>query len=260
VALSSPTTLDLVTTVALVSLAMLTLIHTGYYPLAIVFESILAGDYPHPAHRGGRRVDRRHAGRARALFEPPVDHRHQPSWSCPIPLFEHRVMGHRHVMTADLTQQRQRSHQWLGAAAFAAAVIVTAVIGSAAVTGTTEQYASLQQPTWAPPPWVFGPVWTVLYAMIAASGWLVWRRVGLGPAITVYGVQLVLNAIWTPLFFGGDMFGLAFADIVLLWILIGATIMIFWRISKLAAGLLLPYWAWVTFAALLNFAIWQLNS
>jgi tryptophan-rich sensory protein len=84
--------------------------------------------------------------------------------------------------------------------------------------------------------------------------------VGFGKEIAVYAAQLVLNAIWTPLFFGGDLFGLAFADIVVLWLLIGVTVVLFWRVSKAAAWMLVPYWAWVTFASALNFAIWQLNS
>ncbi len=149
--------------------------------------------------------------------------------------------------------------RWWGLAAFVVAVTITAAIGVVAVTGTAEQYQSLRQPGWAPPSSVFGPVWTVLYAMIAVSGWLVWRETGLGKEMAVYGAQLVLNAIWTPLFFGGDLFGLAFADIVVLWVLIGVTIALFWRVSKLAAWLLVPYLAWVTFATALNFSIWQLN-
>jgi tryptophan-rich sensory protein len=102
-------------------------------------------------------------------------------------------------------------------------------------------------------------VWTTLYAMIAIAGWLAWRRAGFGPALTTYAVQLGLNAIWTPLFFGAGQYGLALVDIVVLWILIGATVALFWRISRAAALLLVPYWAWVTFATALNAAIWWLN-
>jgi tryptophan-rich sensory protein len=103
-------------------------------------------------------------------------------------------------------------------------------------------------------------VWTVLYAMIAVAGWLVWQRVGFGVPLYVYGAQLVLNAIWTPLFFGAGRYGLAFGDICLLWILIAATVVLFRRVHRPAAWLLVPYWAWVTYAAALNFAIWQLNT
>jgi tryptophan-rich sensory protein len=163
-------------------------------------------------------------------------------------------------MTADLLHRPHGSAKWWGLAAFAAAVVITAVIGSVAVTGTAEQYQTLQQPSWAPPSWLFGPVWTVLYAMIAISGWLVWRKAGVGKEIAVYAAQLVLNALWTPLFFGGDLYGVAFADIVALWILIGVTAVLFWRVSRAAAWMLVPYWMWVTFASALNLSIWQLNS
>ena len=88
--------------------------------------------------------------------------------------------------------------------------------------GTTDEYANLRQPGWAPPSWLFGPVWTLLYALIAVAGWLVWRRVGFGPALWAWTAQLVLNAIWTPLFFGAGAYGLAFAEIVLMWLAIGA--------------------------------------
>ncbi|MGX4652535.1 TspO/MBR family protein [Micromonospora sp. SCSIO 07396] len=149
---------------------------------------------------------------------------------------------------------------WWALLGFGAAVAVAAAIGGLGVSGTRDEYASLQQPDWAPPGWLFGPVWTVLYALIAVAGWLVWRRVGFGPALWAWTVQLVLNAVWTPLFFGAGRYGLAFAEIVLMWLAIAVTVAAFWRISRPAAALLLPYWAWVTFAAALNFAIWQLNG
>jgi tryptophan-rich sensory protein len=102
-------------------------------------------------------------------------------------------------------------------------------------------------------------VWTVLYVLIAVSGWLVWRRTGWSRALTVYAVQLALNAAWTPIFFGFGRYGLALVEIVLLWVLIGATVLLFRPVSRVAAGLLLPYWAWVTFATALNAAIWLAN-
>ena len=103
-------------------------------------------------------------------------------------------------------------------------------------------------------------MWTVLYAMIAIAGWLVWRRVGWGRELWWYTGQLVLNAIWTPLFFGAGMYGLAFGEIVLLWLAIGVTIWAFRPVSSTAAVMLVPYWAWVTFAAALNLEIWRLNG
>jgi translocator protein len=153
-----------------------------------------------------------------------------------------------------------RAHRWLALAAFVAAAALAAAIGGLGVSGTTEEYRSLRQPAWAPPSWLFGPVWTVLYATIALAGWLVWRRVGFTAALWVWTAQLVLNAIWTPLFFGAGQYGLAFADIVLLWAGVVATIVLFWRIRRAAALLLLPYLAWVTYAGALNLAIWLLNS
>lgn len=157
-----------------------------------------------------------------------------------------------------LTVRRQAG----AGAVFAVAVVSAAVAGALASTRTAQDYARLSQPTWAPPSWVFGPVWTVLYASIAVAGWLVWRRVGVNRgrwALTAYGVQLLLNAAWTPIFFGARLFGVAFAEIVVLWLAIGVTVVLFARIHRAAAALMVPYWAWTTFAAALNFAVWQLN-
>jgi translocator protein len=148
---------------------------------------------------------------------------------------------------------------WLALAGFGAAVAAAALIGGLGVAGTVAEYRSLEQPSWAPPSWLFGPVWTVLYVLIAISGWLVWRRAGWTSALTVYAVQLVLNAAWTPIFFGAGRYGLALIDIVLMWFLIGATVWLFRPVSRLAAGLLLPYWAWVTFATALNAWIFANN-
>ncbi|MEH0983182.1 TspO/MBR family protein [Micromonospora sp. CPCC 205556] len=163
----------------------------------------------------------------------------------------------------EITGSPSRTHgarTWWALLGFGAAVTVAAAIGGLGVQGTADEYASLRQPDWAPPSWLFGPVWTVLYALIAIAGWLVWRRVGFGPALYAWIAQLVLNAIWTPLFFGAGRYGLAFAEIVLMWLAIGVTVLLFQRISRPAAALMLPYWAWVAFAAALNFTIWRLNS
>ncbi|WP_250035696.1 TspO/MBR family protein [Paractinoplanes maris] len=149
--------------------------------------------------------------------------------------------------------------RWLALAGFGLAVFVAAGIGGLGVSGTSNEYNSLEQPSFAPPSWLFGPVWTVLYVMIALSGWLVWQRVGFTRPLWLWSAQLVLNAIWTPLFFGAGQYGLAFAEIVLMWLMIGATVVTFWRIHRPAAVLLLPYWAWVTFASALNLAIWLMN-
>jgi len=124
-------------------------------------------------------------------------------------------------------------------------------------------YASLRKPSWNPPGWIFGPVWTALYAMMATAAWLVWQRGGFSAqrrTLTLFLVQLVLNAAWTPLFFGLHWTGVAFAEIVLLWLAIGANIISFHRVSRVAAWLLAPYLLWVTFATMLNLTLWRLNS
>jgi len=125
-----------------------------------------------------------------------------------------------------------------------------------------EWYASLKKPSWNPPGWVFGPVWSTLYAMMAVAAWLVWRRGGWAARrrpLTLFLVQLPCNAAWTPLFFGWHRPGLAFVDIVLLWLAIVATVVAFRPVSRAAAWLLAPYLAWVSFAAVLNFTLWRLN-
>src|SRR5690606_5115294 len=150
-----------------------------------------------------------------------------------------------------------------GLAVFAAAVVAAALIGTLSSTATAQDYMRLEQPEWAPPSWVFGPVWTVLYAMIAVAGWNVWRLRGWRGArlaLSLYAAQLVLNAAWTPLFFAAGLRGAALADIVLLLAVLTAVVTVFFRISRLSGALLVPYWAWVAFAAALNFAVWRLNA
>lgn len=123
-------------------------------------------------------------------------------------------------------------------------------------------YADLQKPSWNPPSWVFGPVWTTLYVMMAVSAWLVIRQPASSQrtqALIAFAVQLIFNFFWSLIFFGLENPMLAFADIVLLWGSLVLTVVLFWRNSIPASLLLVPYLAWVTFASALNFAIWQLN-
>ena len=163
------------------------------------------------------------------------------------------------LMTGARTARRPMADLF-ALACFGLAVAVVAIVGGLASASASAQYRGLVQPSWAPPSWLFGPVWTVLYVMIAVSGWLVWRRAGwVRSAHGVYAVQLVLNMLWSPLFFGAGLLGLAFVDILLLAASVVATIVLFARVSRLAAVLLVPYLAWVGFASVLNFAIWQLN-
>jgi len=129
--------------------------------------------------------------------------------------------------------------------------------------GPGDWYASLEKPWWNPPGWIFGPVWTALYTMMAVAAWLVWRQGGWGKQskpLLFFLAQLALNALWTPLFFGLHRPRVAFAEIVLLWLAIVATLTAFRPVSRLAAWLLAPYLAWVSFAAALNFTLWCLNA
>jgi tryptophan-rich sensory protein len=121
-------------------------------------------------------------------------------------------------------------------------------------------YASLERPGLTPPGWLFGPVWTVLYACIGVAGGLVWRRAGFSLPIALWGLQLGLNAAWSWLFFGLHRPGVAFADIAALWLAIVATLVAFRRVHRTAAYLFVPYLLWVTFAKYLNWGFWRLNS
>jgi benzodiazapine receptor len=124
-------------------------------------------------------------------------------------------------------------------------------------------YATLAKPAWNPPNWLFGPVWTTLYILIGVSAWRVWRRGGFArdrAALALFTIQWVLNFAWSGFFFGLHAPGLAFAEIVLLLALVGATAARFARHDGLAAALLAPYLGWVGFAAALNFALWRLNA
>jgi len=142
-------------------------------------------------------------------------------------------------------------------------VFAAAAIGSAATsTGVDDWYLRLAKPDWTPPSWVFGPAWTVLYLMMAVAAWLVWQSDSwraTRTALVLFLAQLVLNVLWSVLFFGMQRPDLAFADIVLLWLSILATILAFWKHSLVAAWLLVPYFAWTSFAAALNWAIWRMN-
>jgi translocator protein len=152
-------------------------------------------------------------------------------------------------------------HAWL--ALFVMIVLCFAVAGLGGLLtlpNIPNWYAGLAKPSWMPPGWIFGPVWSVLYLSMAVAAWLVWRRGDATVPMVLFGIQLVLNAAWSWLFFGLHGPGAAFVDIVLLWLGIVATTVAFWRWSTLAGILLLPYLAWVSFAAMLNFAIWRMNG
>ena len=125
-----------------------------------------------------------------------------------------------------------------------------------------EWYTALSKPSWNPPNWLFGPVWSVLYILMAISAWLVWREEGLLGAIvplSIFLLQLVLNAAWSWLFFGLHELGIAFVEIVTLWVAIVVNITLFWRLKPISGILLIPYLLWVTFASVLNYTLWRLN-
>lgn len=153
-----------------------------------------------------------------------------------------------------------------GRSAFALAgwlVLTFAAASMGALFLPGEWHASLKKPTWNPPPWIFGPVWTALYTMMAVAAWLVWRRGGWAAQrrpLLLFLLQLALNATWTPLFFGLHRPDLAFAEIVLLWSSIAVTLAMFCSFSRTAAWLLVPYLAWVSFAAVLNLMLWRFSS
>jgi translocator protein len=157
------------------------------------------------------------------------------------------------------TMTSPRPTAWLSLLPFLAAVAAVAVLGGLASASAPETYRALDLPPYAPPSWLFGPVWTVLYVMIGISGWLLWRAGGWGAALTAWAAQLVLNLAWTPLFFASERYGWALVEIVVLWLAIVATIVLAWRVSRPAAWLLVPYLGWVTFATALNAGIVVLN-
>lgn len=137
-----------------------------------------------------------------------------------------------------------------------------AAIGAVASANAPEFYNKLTLPSFAPPASVFGPVWTVLYLMMAIAAWLVWRERGFAGAkieLGIFLVQLAINAVWSWLFFARNSGLWSFVDIVFLWGLLATTIFLFWRVKPLAGALLVPYFAWVSFAAVLNYAIWTAN-
>jgi benzodiazapine receptor len=163
-------------------------------------------------------------------------------------------------MNATMHTSPSGMRRWLALAGWLLLCFAAASLGAVFMPG--DWYAALKKPAWNPPGWVFGPVWSALYTMMAVAAWLVWQRGGFAAQRRPLGfflAQLALNALWTPLFFGLHQPGVAFAEIVLLWLAIAWTIVAFWPVHRVAAGLLVPYLAWVSFAAVLNGTLWRLN-
>lgn len=140
-------------------------------------------------------------------------------------------------------------------------VAVAACLGAIASLKAGQFYNQLNRPRWAPPAWIFGPAWTILYLLMAIAVWLIWRINGLQTVfpLALFLIQLVFNAVWSWLFFYLRQGALALLDVILLWGAILLTLIVFWSISPLAAILLIPYLAWVSFATALNFSVWRRN-
>jgi tryptophan-rich sensory protein len=161
-----------------------------------------------------------------------------------------------HIMIMPKSRQIAGLVAWLGVS------FVAAAVGGVATVRAGAFYTQLVRPEWAPPPNIFGPVWTTLYVLMGIAAWLVWRVGGFRAArkaLTLFVVQLSANALWSWLFFAWQLGALAFAEIILLWGLVAATLVAFWRIRPLAGVLLVPYLLWVSFATALSYSIWQLN-
>ena len=154
-------------------------------------------------------------------------------------------------------------HPWIGLIVLLVVCFAAAGIGGAVTTpkiGTW--YSTLVKPSWNPPAWLFGPVWSALYFCMAVAAWLIWRQDGISGAkvpLALFAVQLTLNVLWSCIFFGLEEPGLAFGEVLLLWSAIAATMIVFWQRSMIAGILFVPYLAWVSFASFLNFTIWRLN-
>ena len=154
------------------------------------------------------------------------------------------------------------SRQFIGLPGWILLTGLAAATGAMASIDASFFYAQLSRPGWAPPGSVFGPVWTMLYILMAVAAWLVWREAGSAArrrALVLYVTQLVLNALWSVLFFRERLGLWALADLLALWVLIVATAVAFWRVRRPAAALLVPYLLWVSFAGVLNYSVWRMN-
>jgi tryptophan-rich sensory protein len=152
--------------------------------------------------------------------------------------------------------------QILGLFAWLAISFAAAALGGLASADAEVFYRELARPGWAPPAWIFAPVWSLLYLLMGIGAWLVWREHGFRKAsatLSLFLVQLGANALWTWLFFVWHLGALAFGEILIVWLLILCTVFAFWRVRPLAGALLFPYLGWVTFASALTYSVWKRN-
>ena len=167
------------------------------------------------------------------------------------------------ALPRSLLLPRSARRQFAGLVVSVAVCLATMAVGALlTAAGVRDWYPTLTKPAWTPPDWLFGPVWTALYLMMAVAAWLVWRRDAgekTRTALSLFAAQLVLNAAWSGLFFALRSPAAAFADIVALWCVLAATVAAFARVSAPAAAILIPYLAWLTYATALNGAIWGMN-
>jgi tryptophan-rich sensory protein len=169
------------------------------------------------------------------------------------------MAGRRPGGEQPVTERVSQRNPWLVLAGFLGVVAVVAVVGALAAASSKDVYARLELPSWAPPASLFGPVWTVLYVTIALAGWCYWRTDGENRGFAAYGIGLLANLLWTPLFFEGGAAKAALLDIVVLDVVVIVTIVLFARRSKLAGALQVPYLVWILYATALNTAIVVLN-
>ena len=194
-----------------------------------------------------------------SAVESPAGATPEAAEAAPSPLQKGRGVA-RCCLSRSLGSNNSATRSALALVGWLALSFGTAAMGGFFLPG--DWYAGLRKPSWNPPNWIFAPVWTALYATMAIAAWLVWIRGGFAGqrvALSLFLVQLLFNALWSPLFFGLHNPVLAFVDIVLLWLAVLATVVGFWKTRPLTGALLVPYLAWVTFASVLNFAIWRLN-
>lgn len=152
-------------------------------------------------------------------------------------------------------------NQWLVLIGLILLCLAVGALGGYVTVGAIDTwYRPLAKPDWTPPDWLFGPVWTALYVMMAIAAWLVWRTQDrIGPAMVLFFSQLALNFAWSFLFFGARSPWLGVVDIAFLWVAVLLTMVVFFSKSRIAGWLFVPYLMWVSFAAALNVAVWQLN-